>query len=144
MRLDDLVIRFLAPDEQVLDSQRDANDFSVVFRLGYGRFGALFLGDAPAWVEDRIVARDGPSIASDVIKVGHHGSRTSTGDALLAAVSARVALISVGRRNRYGHPAPDVIERLGRHGVRILRTDESGSITVRVGADGRMTLSTLR
>jgi competence protein ComEC len=144
MRLDDLVIRFLAPDEQVLDSQRDANDFSVVFRLGYGRFGALFLGDAPAWVEDRIVARDGPSIASDMIKVGHHGSRTSTGDSLLDAVSARVALISVGRRNRYGHPAPAVIERLGRHGVRILRTDESGSIMVRVGADGRMTLSTTR
>lgn len=144
LRVDDLVIRFLAPDEQVLDSQRDANDFSVVFRLGYGRFGALFLGDAPAWVEDRIVARDGPSIASEVIKVGHHGSRTSTGDSLLNAVSARLALISVGRKNRYGHPAPDVIERLNRHGIRIVRTDESGSITVRVNADGRMTLTTAR
>jgi competence protein ComEC len=121
-----------------------ANDFSVVFRLAYGRFGALFLGDAPTAVENALVRVHGNALAADVLKVGHHGSRTATSDSLLAVVRPRVALVSAGARNRYGHPDPTVIDRLGRNGVLVLRTDRQGSLRVRVDGAGRVRLTTER
>jgi competence protein ComEC len=132
IRVDDVVFRILAPSDSFLDHPHDSNDLSAVVRLEYGSFGALFLGDAPREVEDGLVERFGSGVRSQVIKVGHHGSRTSTGDSLLNAARPVLALISVGRHNRYGHPAPDVLRRLEDHGVRVLRTDEGGSIEVRV------------
>jgi competence protein ComEC len=65
-----------------------------------------------------------------VLKVGHHGSHSATSDAWLAELAPREAVISVGRRNRYGHPAPEVVARLAAHGIRILRTDRDGTITL--------------
>ncbi len=132
IRVDDVVLRVLAPSDSFLAHPHDSNDLSAVVRLEYGSFGALFLGDAPTGVEDAVVERFGPGVRSQVIKVGHHGSRTSTGDSLLNAVRPVLALVSVGRHNRYGHPASVVIQRLMEHGVRILRTDQDGSIEVRV------------
>jgi competence protein ComEC len=140
IRIDDLTLRILAPTDSLLDGSIDPNDFSVVFRLEYGRFAALFLGDAPRAVENRLVAEHGASIAADLIKVGHHGSRTSTGDSLLDVVRPRLAMVSVGRRNRYGHPNPAVIQRLQQRGVQIVRTDESGSMIIRARADGTLQL----
>jgi competence protein ComEC len=119
-----------------LDGGSDANDFSLVFRLEYGSFAALFLGDAPASVEDELVARHGGRLRAAVLKVGHHGSTTSTGEPLLIAARPDVALVSAGRRNRYGHPAPLVLRRLERHNVRVLRTDELGNVTVRATRTG--------
>ncbi|MGH7501213.1 MAG: DNA internalization-related competence protein ComEC/Rec2 [Longimicrobiales bacterium] len=142
--LDGMTIRMLSPEDSLLDARGDPNDYSVVFHLGYGRFGALFLGDAPRSVENRIVARFGSGIASDVIKVGHHGSRTSTGDSLLLATHPRIALVAVGLRNRYGHPSPDVMTRLARNGVRVLRTDVNGSLVVRASADGLLEVRVAR
>jgi competence protein ComEC len=144
LRIDDVELEFLAPTEASLDAPGEANDFSVVFRLGFGSFGALFLGDAPEAVEEEIIAARGRSLAAAVLKVGHHGSTTSTGDSLLTAVAPRVALVSVGLRNRYGHPATEVMARLSRHGVRVLRTDRQGTLTVRAGADGDYELRTAR
>lgn len=136
--VDGVEIRFLGPSDSLVDHSRNANDLSAVVRIGYGAFGALLLGDASRGIENRLVEHNGPGIRSELIKVGHHGSRTSTGDSLLATVRPAVALISVGRRNRYGHPADEVVERLADRGVRILRTDEGGSIEVRVRPDARM------
>jgi competence protein ComEC len=144
LRIDDVDLEFLAPTDASLDAPGDANDYSVVFRLGFGRFGALFLGDAPVSVEEEIIGVRGRSVAADVLKVGHHGSATSTGDSLLAAVAPRAALLSVGLRNRYGHPNAGVMARLSRHGVRVLRTDRQGSLTVRARADGEFQLQTSR
>jgi competence protein ComEC len=144
VRVDDMTLRILAPEDSLLDGLGDPNDFSVVFRLEYGRFAALFLGDAPRRVENRLVARVGSGLHAAVLKVGHHGSRTATGDSLLQAVQPRLAFVPVGRRNRYGHPNPGVMERLQRYGVRIVRTDESGSVMVRGRADGTMQLLTSR
>lgn len=144
LRFGDATIRFLAPLEDVLDDASDPNDFSVVFRLGWGRFGALFLGDAPARVENELVARHGTALSAQVLKVGHHGSRTSTGDSLLAAVQPRLALVPVGRRNRYGHPDPGVLARLDRHDIRVLRTDERGNVTVRGEPGGELTVIVTR
>jgi competence protein ComEC len=144
LRFGDATIRFLAPLEDVLDDATDPNDFSVVFRLGWGRFGALFLGDAPARVENELVARHGTALSAQVLKVGHHGSRTSTGDSLLAAVQPRLALVAVGRRNRYGHPDPGVLARLDRHDIRVLRTEERGHVTVRGEPGGELTVIVTR
>lgn len=142
--LGDVVIQVLAPLENVLDASADPNDYSAVFRLAYGRFGALFLGDAPMEVENELVARHGAALAAQLLKVGHHGSLTSTGDSLLAAIRPSLAIVSAGRRNRYGHPHARVLARLAGHGVRVLRTDERGTISVRVDARGEMTATSTR
>jgi competence protein ComEC len=120
------------------DATLPANDVSVVFRVEYGRFSALFLGDAPVAVEEHLVARYGNGLRAGVLKVGHHGSATSTGEVLLRTVQPEIALISAGRRNRYGHPAPSVVQRLEAHRVRVLRTDRLGNITVRATRSGRV------
>jgi competence protein ComEC len=139
-----VVIRVLAPDSVLLDGLHEANDLSVVLRLEYGGFSGLFLGDAHKAIENRLVARHGAALASNLLKVGHHGSSTSTGDSLLVAVRPDLAIISVGRRNRYGHPDPQVMARLRRYGVSVARTDESGSLVLRVRPDGSMRLFATR
>jgi len=146
LRAGDVVLHFLHPDGagDSLDAPTNANDLSAVFRLTYGGFAALFMGDAPAAVEELLVRRHGDGLRAQVLKVGHHGSSTSTSESFLAAVDPAVALVSAGRRNRYGHPAPAVIRRLERHGVRILRTDLSGHVALRVQPDGRIEVETTR
>ena len=71
------------------------------------------------------------ALSADVLKVAHHGSSTSSTDAFLDAVRPRLALISVGQRNRYGHPSPEILRRLDDHHVDVLRTDRDGGIVVR-------------
>ncbi len=138
LEIDNVTLRLLAPRDSALDEVEDPNDLSVVFHLEYGHFSALFLGDASQSVENWMIRQSDVSLASALLKVGHHGSRTATGDSLLDAVRPRVAVISVGRRNRYGHPAPDVIARLRAHGVRVMRTDLNGSVVVKARTDGTM------
>ena len=100
----------------------------------YGEFEALLTGDAPVEVEEAILA-DLPSNL-EILKVGHHGSRTSTSPLLLARTSPEVAVISVGARNRYGHPHADVLNRIIESGARVLRTDLSGDIVIRARRSG--------
>ncbi|MEQ1503191.1 MAG: ComEC/Rec2 family competence protein, partial [Myxococcota bacterium] len=105
------------------------NDRSIVLDLG----AMLLTGDAEADAEARFAGRLG---RIPVLKVGHHGSRTSTTDALLDAIDPELAIVSVGAGNPYGHPDPAVVGRLTRRGIPILRTDEVGTIEVEVQADG--------
>jgi competence protein ComEC len=135
--IDGVEFTLLYPPRE-LDAPGAANDYSVVFRLDFGDFAALFLGDAPAAVEDLLVSRHGERLRADLLKVGHHGSSTSTSEDLLSAARPGVALVSAGRRNRYGHPAPVVLHRLARHRVRVLRTDELGTITVQASRGGQV------
>jgi competence protein ComEC len=139
MRLafDGINIDVLHPDGSALANRPDPNDHSVVFRLGFGQFSALFSGDASASVEERIVNQYGELLDVDLLKVGHHGSLTSTGERWLQASSPRMALISAGRGNRYGHPAPEIVTRLERAGVQVFRTDRSGHVSLRAFRDGR-------
>lgn len=143
MDFDGVVLHVLYP-RVVLDGTRNQNDVAVVFRLTYGRFTALFLADAPASVEESLAGRYGAGLRAEILKVGHHGSASSTSPALLDAARPQLALISVGRRNRYGHPAPSVLARLRRRSVRILRTDQAGSVIVRGFQDGRWESRTSR
>ena len=112
------------------------NDWSVVLRVDYGRFSALLMGDADAGVEARLLDQGGVT----ALKVGHHGSRTSTSEEFVRAVSPGHALISVGARNRYGHPDPAVLARLQHSGARIHRTDRHGTVTLTARADGTVTV----
>jgi competence protein ComEC len=95
----------------------------------------LFTGDAEAAEEDWLLARDPAALAADVLKVGHHGSSTSTTAPFLAAVHPRLALVSVGAHNAYGHPDAAVMQALHTSGAQVLRTDRAGTIVVRT--DGR-------
>ena len=138
LEVDGLAVEFLHPDTVLLDASEAANDYSAVFRLTYGRFSALFLGDVSTAVEEMLVARYGASLDVDLLKVAHHGSATSTGAVLLSQTTPQVALVPVGRRNRYRHPNPGVIERLQQAGVQVLRTDLQGTVSLQITADGRI------
>lgn len=144
VRIGEIALHFLYPDSASLDGTFDANQVSVAFRLEYRKFRGLFLGDLPAEVERELARAGADDLRAEFLKVAHHGSRTSTSEALLTAATPSVAVISVGRRNRYGHPDPAVLERLRSRDVRILRTDRDGNVRVRVHADGRMEVSTAR
>jgi competence protein ComEC len=106
------------------------NDASLVILIGYGRFRMLLTGDAGGEVERRVAGAYGDSLRSDVLKVAHHGSRFSSATEFVRAVRAPVALVSVGRENRYGHPSPEALDRLG-GATRIWRTDREGALLLR-------------
>jgi competence protein ComEC len=119
-------IELLAPCPGFV-SGRGANDNSLVLRVTLGERSALLTGDAETLEEHDLVARYGTGLRADYLKVGHHGSRTSTSDALLAAVAPTWATMSSGVRNRFGHPHAPTVERLLEHGVTAFRLDRSGS-----------------
>jgi beta-lactamase superfamily II metal-dependent hydrolase len=107
----------------------DPNEDSVVFRLMCGGVSVLLMGDATNDSEASILAA-GLSLDSDVLKVGHHGSSTSTSAAFLAAVTPDVAIISVGAGNIYGHPTQATLDRLAAAGATVYRTDQDGTVVL--------------
>lgn len=127
-------VRVLHPEPPDWERRRVRNDDSVVLEVRYGDVAILLLGDAGVEVERAILPRLS-SVPVRVLKVGHHGSRTSTSAALIDSWKPQVALISCGRGNRFGHPAPEVVARLDRAGVKTYRTDRDGAITL--ATDGR-------
>ncbi|MBI2645174.1 MBL fold metallo-hydrolase [Candidatus Uhrbacteria bacterium] len=119
----------LAPydDEQ---SKTDINNASVVVKVTYHKTAFMFTGDAETTEEEHI-ARNRDDLASDVLKTGHHGSKTSTSEEFLAEVHPDIAIISVGKGNMYGHPDKEIIHRLEQNRITVYRTDEAGDITVK-------------
>jgi competence protein ComEC len=111
-------------------SDRGANDNSIVLRITYGARSLLFVGDAEHEEEGALLASARDRLKADVLKVGHHGSRTSSTPAFLAAVAPREAVISAGCRNRFGHPHPATLAALEQAGVRVWRTDLDGAVVV--------------
>ena len=124
-----LKIEVLWPEDRFVQDPNDRNNASIVFRLTYGQVSFMFPGDAEGQAERAILA-GGADLRSAVLKVGHHGSRTSTSEAFLEAIDPQIAVISAGQGNRYGHPHPEVLDRLNQAGVQIYRTDLSGTITI--------------
>lgn len=114
------------------------NDASLVLRAAYRDRAVLFTGDLEADGEGELRGRSerGHTVASDILKVPHHGSRTSSSDELLDVVRPRTAVMSLGWRNRFRFPRAEVVERYRRRGIAVLRTDLSGAITIRLRADG--------
>ena len=128
-------VQVLLPPPLYQGGELASNDDSMVVRVSWGAPGrndALLLeGDAEAGGEQWMVDHH-LDLASVVLKVGHHGSRTSSSPAFLAAVAPQVAVISVGAGNSYGHPAPDVVARLQAVGARVYRTDRDGAVQCRI------------
>jgi competence protein ComEC len=113
------------------------NNDSLVLRLHYGDRTILLPGDAEKEAEREMLAEnDGSMLRADVLKVGHHGSKNSTTEDFLAAVRPQVAIISAGEDNPYGHPSPELLQRLETSGVRVLRTDHDGAIHVLTDGHG--------
>lgn len=132
----DVVLDILFPDRD-LDGA-SANDASIVARLSHGEVDVMLTGDAPRAVEAFLVALDGALLEAEVLKVGHHGSKTSTADEFLEAVSPHIAVISAGADNRYGHPHDVVVDRIIEAGVPVVSTAQEGTIVFQ--SDG-MTLT---
>ncbi len=121
-------IEVLNPDDDEVNSD-DTNDASIVIKLTYGSTSFLLTGDAemPA---NKTMLNHGFDVRSTVLKLGHHGSRTSTNEDWLKAVQPQLGIISVGKDNSFGHPHPEVIKALEKLGIQYIRTDEHGTITV--------------
>ncbi len=121
-------IDVLNPDDQAVASD-DTNNASIVIKLTYGSTSFLLTGDAelPA---NKAMLDHGFDVRSTVLKLGHHGSRTSTNEDWLRQVQPQLGIISAGKDNSFGHPHPEVIAALEKLGISYIRTDEHGTITV--------------
>ncbi|MEK9147887.1 MAG: ComEC/Rec2 family competence protein [Patescibacteria group bacterium] len=133
----------LAPFRPVAGSSvKNIHDAAVVLRLEFASTTVLLMSDAEAALERELISSD-LNISSDILKVGHHGSKTSTREGFLEAVEPHLAVISSGRRNRYGHPAEEVLDRLQSFGIRVLRTDQDGDIVLIIDGAGKRVQSSL-
>ncbi|MHB0913093.1 MAG: ComEC/Rec2 family competence protein [Armatimonadota bacterium] len=121
----------LNPGEERLS---EINNDSVVLRFTYKEWALLLTGDAETPAEEKML-RSGMALHADVLKLAHHGSERATGAYWLDAVQPRIAVVSLGKRNAFGHPSPAVIGRLSERGIAVYRTDQDGNVTVRFGHD---------
>ena len=119
------------------------NNNSLVFKFIYKNFSILFTGDIEKIAEEKIINNISKSILkSDILKIPHHGSKTSTTEKFLEYVNPKIALIGVGKNN-FGHPSDVVIERLERKGIKIYRTDLNGEIEIRVDDESKISVKSL-
>lgn len=125
--IDDVNIQVLGTDS-VPD---DANNSSIILKVTYGTVDMLMMGDAEVDAEE-VVLQSNFDLRSEVLKLGHHGSDTSTSQELLDAVSPTIGIISVGEDNSYGHPSDSILKRLFDNGIQYYRTDEMGTIMLEV------------
>jgi competence protein ComEC len=128
-RIGELICTILAP---LGDSYEDLNDYSITLRVDYGETSVLFTGDAEKVSEDEMLERYGDSFGGmldcDLIKVGHHGSSSSSTQKFLSAVTPDAAVISCGKGNKHGHPTQSVLKRYEAMDILLYRTDLEGSI----------------
>lgn len=123
--------KFVGP---VKDNYKELNDYSAVVHLTYGKNAFLFTGDAE-YPSEKDMIDDRQDLKSDVLKVGHHGSSSSTSVPFLRAVQPKYAVISVGKDNKYHHPTQKTLNKLNKDHIQIFRTDEQG--TVEATSDGK-------
>jgi competence protein ComEC len=138
LRLDSIDLRVLWPDRSAVardppDGGTSINNISIVLLGTFGSQRFLLTGDIEEEIDPILLARGLSHV--DLLKVAHHGSRTSSTDAFLAAIHPQAAIVSVGAVNPYGHPAPETLDRIEAHGARLYRTDRNG--TVEATLDGR-------
>lgn len=122
--------------DYILDNKGrpDPNDNSIVGKLVFGKFSMLFTGDASRAEENRLTKEENTKLSSRVIKVGHHGSASSSQKDFLRSVRPELAVISVGLHNDYGHPTSQALKRLNAENILVYRTDTQG--TIRIHTDG--------
>ena len=136
----DIYIDVLWPSTEKID-ENILNNNALVFKIVYKNFSMLFTGDIEKVAEEKILKEINPAILkSDILKVAHHGSKTSTTQEFLDNVEPKIALIGVGKDNNFGHPSGEVIERLKSKDIKIYRTDEKGEIVLEVNKGGKITI----
>jgi competence protein ComEC len=123
-KLGEAAVTALAPKNSEYE---DSNDYSIVLKVTFGSTSFLLTGDAEALSEKELVA-SGKDLSATVLKVGHHGSLTSTSQALLDKINPMFAVVSAGAGNKYGHPAQETMDKLKTKGVKVFRTDEQKTI----------------
>jgi competence protein ComEC len=134
--LDEVQGEFLRPDISTLDPAVAAkNNDSLVLRLKFRNRTLLLPDDAEKQAEHVILQDNSANLHADVLKVGHHGSKNSTTQEFLDAVAPSIAIISSGEDNPYGHPSPELLERLEASGARVLRTDRDGAVHILTDGD---------
>jgi len=136
----DCQIEILAPAITDRSPSRGQNDLSVAVKLIYGKRSFVFVGDASSREESEIKSTI-PELRADVLKVAHHGSKSSANEEFLASLLPAAAVISVGAKNSYGHPSPEVLELLAKYDIKTLRTDKNGDIVFRTDGE-KLFLST--
>ncbi len=120
----DATVTILAPNGT---GYEDPNDYSIVVKVVFGNTSFLLTGDAEAESESQMLSK-GLDLSATVLKVGHHGSKSSTGQSFLDKVNPKYAVISVGKGNSYGHPTQEVMNRLKAKSIPVYRTDENGTV----------------
>ena len=136
----DIYIDVLWPSTEKIE-ENILNNNALVFKIVYKNFSMLFTGDIEKVAEEKILKEINPAILkSDILKVAHHGSKTSTTQEFLDNVEPKIALIGVGKDNNFGHPSGEVIERLKNKDIKIYRTDEKGEIVLEVNKGGKITI----
>ena len=122
----------LWPDSTNVISQNSINNNALVCKLYYKNFTMLFTGDIENEAEKMMIYKykDTNFLSSSVLKVAHHGSKTSSIQSFIELVNPKIALIGVGKNNNFGHPSSEVLDRLENCGAKIYRTDENGEITI--------------
>src|SRR3989339_1227228 len=126
-----MALKILYPSQSLFgQTLKESNDASIVAKLDVGNTAFLFTGDAPSKTVEKNLLTKGVDLQSDVLKVGHHGSKYSSGAPFLAAVKPKIAIISAGKDNKFGHPNPEVIARLNHLGATILSTINLGDIII--------------
>jgi len=131
LTIDGVSLTFLAPDSAWTASLDDPNLASVVVLVRVGDVRILLMGDAERPEENWLLAHEAGWLHADILKVGHHGSSTSSSEPFLDAVGPRLALVSVGTGNTYHLPTPAIMRALAAHGAQVLRTDRLGTIVAR-------------
>ncbi len=128
IKVGNVLINILYPFDDLAGKKADStsNDTGIVAHVVYGKNSFLFTADIDAKAEKELVDSN-ENVLSDVLKVAHHGSKYSTSDLFLQNVKPKIAVIEVGK-NSYGHPTPEVLQRLGNYDIKTLRTDQSGDI----------------
>jgi len=128
-QLGEMKLTILYPDSAFSISMKNINNASIVFRLDYKTHSFLFAGDAEILAE-RILTNLDSLLQVDVIKVGHHGSSTSSIMSMVKQVSPDYAIFSVGKNNRYGHPSEKIVQRWEEDGANVFRTDDHGAVII--------------
>jgi len=131
IKIGNVFLNILYPFESLEGEEiKNSNDTSIVSRLRFGNNSFLFTGDITKVSENKIISKEDGNLNSDVLKVSHHGSKTSTSAEFLENVLPDIAVISCGKDNSYGHPHEQVLKSLEELGINILRTDQNGDIKI--------------
>ena len=139
----DVYFHILWPEYNEIPTESPLNNYSIVAKLQYKNFSMLFTGDIEEETEQKIAKKYSTKILkSSVLKVAHHGSKTSSSEELIAKIQSQIALIGVEKNNKFGHPNESVIETLNKYGNMIYRTDLCGDITIKVKRNGTITIQT--